>query len=577
MSSKRRALIVLLTFVGAALAVVAAALPASAHASLVGTSPTEGSVVAERPSSVRLTFDEPVEATDGAVGIVGPDGQGLAGLRPRVDPDDGQTIVVDLPDSLPDGTYDVTWRILSIDGHPVQGVFDFAVGDPSSPLVGGSSSAGGGGPTPLGGAGRALTAAGALSVVGLAAFPPLVLVPSRRRLKRRGTQLVDETCRRLHAPLLVAAAATVVGTGAVLVDTASGSGSLVQVATGTRTGLLLLARIVAVIVTTVVLTVGTGGRLPTGPRLSVGLAGSVATLLTFSLSSHAAAAVVDRPLALAFDIAHLSAAGVWTGGLLALALAGLPAARSVAGKDLDLVGQSAAALFSGYSVVAQVAMVVVLVTGAYAALIQISSLSDLGQTGWGVALTAKLALWISVLLFAAVNAFIFVPALAGRAAARARRLAAVDQLRSAVRVELGLAAALIVIAALMSATAQPTQLREVAAREAALKTKSSTTAKGVSHGYVATVKVARQGVEPAVTTVFRVALTTEDTLASAPTAEAVLTGSDGVGRGLQLELSSEGVWTSPGVDVPPGRYLLTTQFDRRDRPVIIPVNLTLPS
>ncbi|MEP6762450.1 MAG: CopD family protein, partial [Sporichthyaceae bacterium] len=271
----------------------------------------------------------------------------------------------------------------------------------------------------LGGTGRALAAAGALSLVGLSAFPPLVLVPARRRLGAIGAGLVDETCRRMHRPLLVAASAALVGTAAVLVDTASGSGPLVEVSAGTRTGILLLLRICAVVLTAVVLTVGTGGRKPAGGRLVAGLAGSVVILLTFSLSSHAAAVVVDRPVAVLLDLARLSAAGVWTGGLLALALAGLPAARSVAGKDLEVMGDSAAALFSRYSLIAQVAIIIVLLTGGYGALIQITAVADLGQTWWGIALTAKLALWVSVLLFAAANAFSFVPALADRAAARA--------------------------------------------------------------------------------------------------------------------------------------------------------------
>ncbi|MEP6666983.1 MAG: hypothetical protein ABJA81_11090, partial [Nocardioidaceae bacterium] len=116
----------------------------------------------------------------------------------------------------------------------------------------------------------------------------------------------------------------------------------------------------------------------------------------------------------------------------------------------------------------------------------------------------------------------------------------------------------------------------VAARQTALDTQRTTISRGGSRGYVATVKVVRQGAEPA-STVFEVTLTTEDTLASAPSAEAILTGVDGVGRSLGLELSGAGVWISLGVDIAPGRYRLTAHFDRKDRPVDIPVRLTVPS
>ncbi|MEP6762449.1 MAG: copper resistance CopC family protein [Sporichthyaceae bacterium] len=123
MSGRRRVGYVLVTLVAAACAIVATAGPAVAHASLVEASPTQGSVVADQPSSVRLTFNEPVEVTVQAIRIVGPDGKAVEGLSPGIDPHDGDSLVVALPKSLPDGTYAVSWRVLSVDGHPVEGQF----------------------------------------------------------------------------------------------------------------------------------------------------------------------------------------------------------------------------------------------------------------------------------------------------------------------------------------------------------------------------------------------------------------------------------------------------------------------
>src|SRR3954452_6674792 len=93
--------------------------PASAHASLVASTPESGSVVQLRPTQVRLTFSEPVEAEREAVVVTAPDGTPLAGSRPSIDPKDRTTVVAALPRLLAPGTYRVTYRVLPIDGHPV--------------------------------------------------------------------------------------------------------------------------------------------------------------------------------------------------------------------------------------------------------------------------------------------------------------------------------------------------------------------------------------------------------------------------------------------------------------------------
>jgi copper transport protein len=571
---ERRLTGVVLALLGGALTVLVTAGPAAAHASLVDTDPAPGTVLAKAPAAVRLTYSEPVQVTAGSVSITDPEGQPVDGLDPAADRNDGSTLVAHLPSPLEDGTYVLTWRVVSLDGHPVSGTFAFAVGSASAPLQTADTTSLAG-PGLLGGTGRALAAAGALSVAGLAAFPLLVLVPARRRLRRAEGSLDDDTRRRLRRPVALAAVVAAAGTGAVMLDTAAGTGSsLAEVVTGTRTGWLLLARLVALAVTVAVLTAG--GRLGARTRMGVALAGAAATLLTFSLASHAAAAPVDRPAALAFDFAHLVAAGVWTGGLLGLALAGLPAARAAGGRNHDLVADTAAALFRSFSVVAQVAMLGVLVTGLYPTVLQVTGLSDLGTTGWGLALTAKLALWASILLFAAANAFTFVPALAGRVGAAARRLAAVDQLRSAVRVELGLAGALIVVAALMSASPQPSQVRAVAAQQEQ-PASVSTRATGSFQGYDATVRAVRAGSGAQPPTAFDVALTTEDTPASAPRASATLTGPDGTRRRLALRVEGAGTWSSAGLPLAPGAYRLTTRFDRHDRTLTIPVDVEVPA
>ena len=48
-------------------------------------------------------------------------------------PSNPDTLVVPLKTQLPEGWYLVYWRAISVDGHPVQGAFTFAVGPNPGP------------------------------------------------------------------------------------------------------------------------------------------------------------------------------------------------------------------------------------------------------------------------------------------------------------------------------------------------------------------------------------------------------------------------------------------------------------
>jgi hypothetical protein len=105
------------------------------------------------------------------------------------------------------------------------------------------------------------------------------------------------------------------------------------------------------------------------------------------------------------------------------------------------------------------------------------------------------------------------------------------------------------------------------------------TAHGSNAGYEATIKVIRTGAADGVgnnaAIRLEVSLSTEATPASAPTAVSRLTGSDRVGREVSLTLIGPGHWSSQQLTIAPGRYSVTTRFDRQGRPVTIPVTISV--
>ena len=106
---------------------------ASAHAYLIRTSPTASRVLNAPPRQVALTYDEAVEPRFAIISVTNVDGhQETTGpvQRSTADPD---TLVVPLRSGLPEGWYLIYWRAISVDGHPVQGAFTYAVGPNPGP------------------------------------------------------------------------------------------------------------------------------------------------------------------------------------------------------------------------------------------------------------------------------------------------------------------------------------------------------------------------------------------------------------------------------------------------------------
>ncbi|MEV5821612.1 copper resistance CopC family protein [Micromonospora haikouensis] len=114
----------------AALAVlVAPAAPAAAHNSLASATPAADARLATPPSEITVRFLQKlnpelttVVLSDAARRVVPTGVPVVAGTR--------ATVTVAEP--LPDGTYTVAYRVVSTDGHPVQGSYRFTVADPAA-------------------------------------------------------------------------------------------------------------------------------------------------------------------------------------------------------------------------------------------------------------------------------------------------------------------------------------------------------------------------------------------------------------------------------------------------------------
>ncbi|OZC75221.1 hypothetical protein CH251_10640 [Rhodococcus sp. 06-462-5] len=119
------------------LAVIAAAIltatalsiaPAAAHATLQSSNPAENSVLDAAPDEVTLTFNQSVQSNFATVTVVGADGTQWAASDPVVD---GSTVTVDLDGLGAAGEYNIGYRVVSADGHPITGSIPFQLTQPS--------------------------------------------------------------------------------------------------------------------------------------------------------------------------------------------------------------------------------------------------------------------------------------------------------------------------------------------------------------------------------------------------------------------------------------------------------------
>ena len=115
----------------AAVAILATAVPASAHDSLVHSTPEADERLAAAPESITLTYSGDLlvlgESSQGAVVLViDQDGRDWATGEVTVA---GNTVTAAVDPGMPDAGYQVRWQVVSEDGHPISGIVPFTIGD----------------------------------------------------------------------------------------------------------------------------------------------------------------------------------------------------------------------------------------------------------------------------------------------------------------------------------------------------------------------------------------------------------------------------------------------------------------
>jgi copper transport protein len=403
---------------------------AQAHANLVESTLASHSVMAQAPATARLRFSEPLEPSYSRVVLLDATGVTSSTAPSRVDPTDGYVLLLALP-SLPEGRYVLQWRTLStVDGHTTQGVVPFAIGDPQAadaPLVLPPPPRDPLAVPPFTDVGLRWLTYSALSVV-------LGSLIFRWYAWREGAGSPPEVDRALQHVLawieLGAAVLAALASGGMLLAASTLAGAQMFVfAVTARVGMILTLRVAVCLLLAMVL-----WRARPIDRLRLGTGIGAAALFSISFLSHSAApptpprAIVQymtTGVAIAFDWIHLLATAAWIGGLLPLVLALWMLRREAPGGRAG----SSTTLVARFTALATAAVITLAATGTYAALQQVTQVSELWTTTYGRALALKLGLFGALLLLGGYNRWRVHPQLATLVAHTAHKAKVAKQKR----------------------------------------------------------------------------------------------------------------------------------------------------
>ncbi len=326
-----------------------------AHATVVASQPQSGQRLSSTPGIVNLQFSEQLNTALSHAAVSTPDGGTFQST--------GSTeagMQIPLPVNAP-GVYRVSWTTVSaVDGHVLHGGFEFGVG--VRPNASGEAANDQPSITEL-----------ALATARWVEFLALLLAIGMLLLTRLGRNQPSLEWVQMR-PALPLAAALVAGSVVVIGEslTAGRSPSLADVAAYLSNGPAGYARVLRLGAELVALLLAAEGG--PGAIVAVGVA-----LIGLAGAGHAAAV---RPafVGVLVDALHLFAAGIWAGGILALAGLRPP------GGWLGVEGRR---LLDRFSSPALTAFAITVATGLLQAAEEVGDVGRLLSTSYGIVLMAK--------------------------------------------------------------------------------------------------------------------------------------------------------------------------------------------
>lgn len=469
--------------------------PVMAHALVERSDPPANRLVLRPPKEVILVFSEPVDPRRTAIRVLDQEGRQISRERFAFSPD---RRTARLPMRLPGpGIYTVTWRTFSIvDLHTYEGFFTFTLG----PLRPGGFTLRGGpvaGPTPWEVTVRWLMFLGAAVLTG-GLVVHRFLLPSSVAERWSEEAWLAALHRRWRAATSVGAGLFLAGSSGELIGQAARTAAaadepvraaVISLATSDPTRGPILLKFATVLLLLVLLrhrarpvaaqpaSLGIVAKPVALTRGVIELAAAGVLVLGIALTSHAAAS--QKPLPMLVDWLHLFSAAVWVGGLVYLGAVLGPLSRRV---DPEFRSALLGPFVQRFSNLALFSVAVLILTGLYAAWLNLPELRALVSTQYGRTLSIKLALVVPLLAIAAANLIVLRPRLAEaarKALADLNTIALQRRFFRLVRSEAALASLVLLAAAVLALLPTAQQTLALGPRQEIALVRRSDTIEGV--------------------------------------------------------------------------------------------------
>ena len=366
---------------------------ASAHATLESSSPADGQSVLTSPSEIRITFSEAVTTISGGLSVLDADGKTVDVGNSEVV--GGRTLVAPISETLSDGTYVATYRVLSADGHPVSGSLLFAVGAGALDRSAQPSSSGDRLWEIIGGISRFIMYLAALVAAGVAFFLAFIHDHAEDRWRIVPFVRIGSILALLSAiGIVMSQAALLTGKGAGAITDSTVLRDVLNQNLGWSLALLMIGLAAVHLSTDIPKKV---------VSQSLALYGGLAVTVSFAVWGHATE-LSPTAISLAADAIHATAAALWLGGLVGLVMVLSVRTPETVRATAGIIGRFSRMAF--WSVIAlTLAGLTLTITGSDA------SLNSILTTTWGQLVLAKIGLTLIVVLIAAWNRRTLVPSL----------------------------------------------------------------------------------------------------------------------------------------------------------------------
>ena len=366
---------------------------ASAHATLESSSPADGQSVLTSPSEIRITFSETVTTISGGLSVLNADGKTVDTGNSEIV--GGRTLVAPISETLSDGTYVATYRVLSADGHPVSGSILFGVGNGALDRSAQPSSTGDRLWEIIGGISRFIMYLAALVAAGVAFFLAFIHDRAEDRWRIVPFVRIGSILALLSAiGIVMSQAALLTGKGAGAVTDSTVLRDVLNQNLGWSLALLMIGLAAVHLSTDIPKKV---------VSQSLAVYGGLAVTVSFAVWGHATE-LSPTAISLAADAIHATAAALWLGGLVGLVMVLSVRTPETVRATAGIIGRFSRMAF--WSVIAlTLAGLTLTITGSGA------SLNSILTTTWGQLVLAKIGLTLIIVLIAAWNRRTLVPSL----------------------------------------------------------------------------------------------------------------------------------------------------------------------